>query len=51
MEAPCNADTTVPATTTIKRGLQDGQENEEPVRQKPKLSLSLVKEENERQVF
>ena len=45
---PCNADSTVPATTTIKRGLQDGQENEEPVRQKPKLSLSLKKKMNDR---
>ena len=39
---PCNADSTVHATTT-KRGPLDGQENEEPVRQKPKLSLSLKK--------
>ena len=44
---PCNADSTVPATTT-KRGLQDGQENEEPLRQKPKLSLSLKKKTNVR---
>ena len=44
---PCNADSTVPVTTT-KRGLQDGQENEEPVRQKPKLSLSLKKKTNVR---
>ena len=45
---PCSADSTVPATTTTKRGLQDGQENEEPVRQKPKLSLSLKKKTNDR---
>ena len=42
---PCNADSNVPATTT-KQGLQDGQENEEPVHQKPKLSLSLKKKTN-----
>ena len=41
---PCNADSTVRATS--KRGLQDGQENEEPVCQKPKLSLSLKKKTN-----
>ena len=44
---PCNADSTVPATTT-KRGPQEGQENDEPVRQKPKLSLSLKKKTNVR---
>ena len=38
---PCNADSTVPVTTTIKQGLQNSQENEEPVRQKPKLSPLL----------
>ena len=42
-----HADSTVPVTTTtIKWGLQDGQENEEPVRQKPKLSFSLRKKTN-----
>ena len=42
---PCNADSTVPAITT-KRGLQDGQENKEPVCQKPKPSLLLKKKTN-----
>ena len=44
---PCNADSTVPATTP-KRELKDCPENEEPVRQKPKLSLFLKKKTNVR---